>query len=70
MLALPAALPVGILLIIWAAIRLGSRRAERRAPLIVAITVLSVTIVVVTVLGLWTLLTLSTEDGSVRLIEG
>lgn len=70
MLVAPATIPIGIALIVWDAIVLGRRRADRPALLIVAIVALSMTIVGITLIGTAAFLATSSPGGSVTLIEG
>lgn len=70
MLVAPAAIPIGIALIVWDAIVLGRRRTDRPALLIAAIVALSMTIVGITLIGIAAFLAASSSEGSVTLIEG
>ncbi|WP_085369844.1 hypothetical protein [Leifsonia sp. NCR5] len=70
MLVAPAAIPIGIALIVWTAIVLGRKRAARPALLITATVVLSMTIGGIALVGIAASLATSTDGGSVTLIEG
>lgn len=70
MLVAPAAIPVGIGLLAWAAVLLGRKKPAQRAALVVAIVALGSSLAAVAVIGLSALMTFSTDTGSVTLIEG
>lgn len=70
MLVAPLAIPVGLGLLVWSGILLGRRRHRHTGALIATIATLSVTILVVSAVGAATMLTVSTPDSGVTLIQG
>lgn len=70
MLVAPIAIPAGVAVIVWSAILLGRREPRCAGALIATIVILSVTILVVGAIGVATILTVSTPESGITLIQG
>ena len=70
MLVAPVAIPAGAGLIVWSGILLGRHRHRHAGALIATIAIVSMTILVVGAVGVATILSVSTPDSGITLIQG